>query len=125
MTQLILLAAALAGFSGVGLGAVGAHAFAALLAQNNRADTYQTAVLYHLVHALALLAVAILSRQAPAPSLNVAAAAFVAGIFLFSGSLYVLALGNVRVMGAIAPLGGIAFLVGWAALGYSALTSSG
>jgi len=125
MTQPILLAAALAGFSGVGLGAIGAHAFAALLAHNNRTDTYQTAVLYHIVHAAALLAVAVLSRQTPSASLNMAASAFVMGIVLFSGSLYVLALGNVRMMGAVAPLGGIALLVGWAALGYSALASSG
>jgi len=99
------------GFLGVALGAFGAHGLNDLLVKNERIDTWETAVLYNLVHAVALLVLGLF----PAPS-KVACFSFAGGMVLFSGSLYVLSLTNVTKLGLIAPLGGIAFLVGWAIL---------
>lgn len=99
--------AALAGFLGVALGAFGAHALEARLEAAGRVDTWKTAVFYHLVHALLLLALARWDGMA------VARWATLAGILLFSGSLYALCLTGVRGLGAITPLGGLAFLAGW------------
>jgi uncharacterized membrane protein YgdD (TMEM256/DUF423 family) len=113
MQTVLLILASVAGMSGVGLGAFGAHAFNALLVANDRLSTYQTAVQYHLIHTVALLIVALLAGQQNSVYLNAAGVAFVVGIVLFSGSLYVLALQNLRVMGAVAPFGGIAFVIGW------------
>jgi uncharacterized membrane protein YgdD (TMEM256/DUF423 family) len=113
MQTVLLILAAVAGMSGVGLGAFGAHAFNALLVANDRLSTYQTAVQYHLIHAVALLIVALFAAQQNSVYLNAAGVAFAVGIVLFSGSLYVLALQNLRVMGAVAPFGGIAFVIGW------------
>jgi uncharacterized membrane protein YgdD (TMEM256/DUF423 family) len=104
---LFRLAAALA-FLGVGFGAFGAHALKSTLATNDTTEVWKTAVLYQFVHALALLLLAIL------PATNrVAASLFVAGIALFSGSLYLLALTNIRWLGAVTPIGGLCFLAGW------------
>lgn len=113
MPTVLLILAAVAGMSGVGLGAFGAHAFNALLVANDRLSTYQTGVQYHLIHAVALLIVALLAGQQNSVYLNAAGIAFAVGIVLFSGSLYVLALQNLRIMGAVAPFGGIAFVIGW------------
>ena len=105
--SLFRLAAALT-FLGVALGAFGAHALKSTLATNNMTEVWKTAVLYHFFHALALLLLAVL------PVTNRAAASFlVAGIVLFSGSLYFLALTNIRWIGAVTPIGGLCFLAGW------------
>lgn len=98
-------------FLAVALGAFGAHALKGTLAANHTIEVWKTAVLYHFVHALALLVVATL----PAVS-RAASAFFVSGIVLFSGSLYLLALTNVKWLGAITPLGGLCFLAGWLSL---------
>lgn len=103
--------AAVVGFLGVALGAFGAHGLHDLLAKNGRLDNWETAVHYHLVHAVVLLVIA---RSAPAHRL--AFALFLAGIVIFSGTLYLLALTNFRWLGAITPLGGLALLGGWLAL---------
>lgn len=99
------------GFLGVALGAFGAHGLNDLLVTNERTDTWETAVLYNLVHALALLVLGLL----PAPS-RVACFSFAGGMVLFSGSLYVLSLTNFTILGMVTPLGGVAFLVGWGIL---------
>src|SRR4051812_32134486 len=112
MARTLLLAAATLGFLGVELGAFGAHALRQRLAPELLA-VYQTGVLYHLVHAVALLGVAILAKMRPDAMLTAAGWLFVAGIMIFSGSLYALAITGVRVLGAITPLGGLAFLAGW------------
>ncbi len=109
-----LIAAAVAGASGVALGAFGAHAL------RSRLDTaalqiWQTAVLYHLIHACALLALVLFAR-ATGRAVALPAALFGSGIVLFSGSLYLLALTGWRWLGPVTPLGGIAFLAGWIAL---------
>lgn len=109
-TGLFRLAAALC-FVAVGLGAFGAHALKPTLTANAMTDVWNKAVLYHFVHALALLVLASL------PGANRAASwLFVAGIVIFSGSLYVLAVTNVKWLGAITPLGGLCFLAGWLTL---------
>ena len=119
MTDRWLLLGALNGFVAVAAGAFGAHALKARLTPDLLA-IFDTGARYHLVHAVALLVVAALAKQRAAGPIDLAGWSFVAGIALFSGSLYVLALSGVRWLGAITPLGGVAFLVGWAALAWSA-----
>jgi len=103
------------GFAGVAAGAFGAHALRTRLPAELLA-VWETAARYQLVHALALLAVALLIARAPSGAAAAAGWLFAAGVLLFSGSLYALALTGVRVLGAITPLGGVCFLAGWAAL---------
>lgn len=100
--------AAVLGFSGVALGAFGAHGLRTLLEENGTAAAWQTAVLYHLVHAVAVLAA---GGWRP-----VAAALWTVGIIIFSGSLYILSITGVRWLGAVTPVGGILLLAGWVAL---------
>ncbi|MCC6354592.1 MAG: DUF423 domain-containing protein [Verrucomicrobiae bacterium] len=99
------------GFLAVALGAFGAHGLKAVLAEHGTTAIWQTAVLYHLVHAVVAWAVA--ARE---PLRRLPWWSFVAGITIFSGTLYVLAVTGIRWLGAITPLGGVALLVGWAAL---------
>jgi uncharacterized membrane protein YgdD (TMEM256/DUF423 family) len=103
--QLAAQVAGILGFLGVALGAFGAHQLAAVLSANQTASIWQTAVLYHLVHAVAALWAS--SRH---PTL---VWIWAAGIFVFSGSLYLLALTNIRWLGAITPIGGLLLLAGW------------
>jgi uncharacterized membrane protein YgdD (TMEM256/DUF423 family) len=118
--RLSLTLGALLLFAAVGLGAFGAHALKARLAPDMQA-IWQTAVQYHAWHALGLLAAGLLMMHRPdAPALGLAAWLFVAGIALFSGSLYALALSGVRGLGAITPFGGVAFLAGWLAFAWAA-----
>jgi uncharacterized membrane protein YgdD (TMEM256/DUF423 family) len=105
---LCLRLAAASGFLAVALGAFGAHGLKPILVQHQTLDIWEKAVLYHAFHTLALLFLA--SR--PVVSKGVAVS-FILGICLFSGSLYLLAATNVRWLGAITPLGGLSFLVGW------------
>lgn len=102
------------GFLGVALGAFGAHGLKAQLEASGRLDTWEKAVLYHLVHAAVLLAISWRVAEPP----RVACIGFAVGILVFSGSLYALCLSGVTVLGAITPLGGVAFLVGWAVLAW-------
>ncbi|HLI48424.1 MAG TPA: DUF423 domain-containing protein [Chthonomonas sp.] len=119
---------ALAGFSGflsVALGAFGAHGLQAHLAALQMTEVYHTAVQYHMVHTLALLGVALLmERTKPNRYLTLAGWLFVVGIVLFSGSLYVLAISGLRVLGAITPFGGLCFLSGWLCLAVATLARS-
>jgi uncharacterized membrane protein YgdD (TMEM256/DUF423 family) len=116
---MITLAAALLGLLGVALGAFGAHALKPALEAHGSVETWKTAVLYQLVHAVALLALAGW-RDAHGGAGGRIAAFWTAGVVLFSGSLYWLALGGPRFLGPITPLGGVAFLVGWASLAWRA-----
>jgi uncharacterized membrane protein YgdD (TMEM256/DUF423 family) len=108
-----ILIAAIMGFTSVALGAFGAHALKDRL--GDYMPTWQTAVLYHMVHAVALLALALYAR-ASQQNMNLPAGLFAAGIVLFSGSLYVLSLTGIKPLGAVTPFGGLCFLGGWAAL---------
>ena len=104
---MIRIAAALC-FLAVALGAFGAHALRSMLESHGMLDVWNKAVLYHFIHAIALLVLALYG-----PSNRGAWWLLFAGIFLFSGSLYVMALTNLRWLGAITPLGGLCFLAGW------------
>lgn len=106
--------AAGAGFLAVILGAFGAHGLKTLLAQNETAAIWETAVFYHFIHAVMLF---VLAERKPFPA--VAWWSFLIGVIIFSGSLYLLAVTNVRWLGAITPFGGLAFLLGWAWLIFS------
>ncbi len=99
------------GFFAVALGAFGAHGLKELFARYDTAAIWQTAALYHLVHSAVLLFAA--SRE---PFRQVAWSLFAAGILIFSGSLYLLAVTNLRWLGAITPVGGLCLLAGWLAL---------
>ncbi|MEY2545916.1 MAG: hypothetical protein QOG48_1033 [Verrucomicrobiota bacterium] len=104
----VRIAAALC-FLAVALGAFGAHALRSTIERHGLLDVWNKAVLYHLAHAVALLALAL------AANTNRAAWWFIlAGIIVFSGSLYVMSLTNARWLGAITPIGGLCFLAGWA-----------
>ena len=110
---------AINGFLAVAFGAFAAHALKDLLSAG-MLEIFQTGVEYQGLHALALLAVGILGRDGYSRSLNLSGWAFATGILLFSGSLYLLALTDTRWLGAVTPLGGTAFLVGWGALAWHA-----
>jgi len=101
------------GFLAVILGAFGAHGLRARL-DPAALDIWRTAVLYHLVHAAVLLGVALAGERLRAA--RVACWLFCVGVLVFSGTLYLLALGGPRWLGAVTPVGGVAFLGGWAAL---------
>jgi uncharacterized membrane protein YgdD (TMEM256/DUF423 family) len=106
-------------FAAVALGAFGAHLLRGRLDPSMIA-VWQTAVQYHAWHALALLGVGILLLHWPGKrGLRLAAGLFLVGIVLFAGSLYALALSGARGWGAITPIGGVAFLAGWAVLAWS------
>lgn len=107
--------AAILGFLAVALGAFGAHGLKETLAQHATTAIWEKAVLYHFIHTVMLFVLA--QRR---PVLTGAWLSFFAGIVIFSGSLYVLAVTNVKWLGAITPLGGVSLLVGWAWLAVAA-----
>ncbi|MBC5991485.1 DUF423 domain-containing protein [Pontibacter cellulosilyticus] len=122
MTQkTILLIASALGAITVAIGAFGAHALAKMLESTGRVDTFETAVKYQMYHTLALLAVGLLLFRVEQPALQVAAWCFFLGILIFSGSLYVLCATGITWLGAITPIGGTLFIVGWGALFYAVL----
>jgi uncharacterized membrane protein YgdD (TMEM256/DUF423 family) len=115
-----LILGALSGFISVAAGAFGAHALKARLSADLVA-VFETGARYQMFHALALVAVAWAVSRWPGSSAALAGWLFVAGTVLFSGSLYALSLSGVRTLGAITPIGGVAFLAGWLALAWAAL----
>lgn len=109
----LLLLGSLNMFIAVALGAFGAHALKKKLSEDMM-KVYQTGIQYHIAHALGLLLLGLLAGSVENSSLVILAGWFLfAGIILFSGSLYALSLSGVRKLGAITPLGGLAFLAGW------------
>jgi uncharacterized membrane protein YgdD (TMEM256/DUF423 family) len=115
------MGAGVAGFLGVALGAFAAHALRARLAPEMFA-AFETGVRYQMYHAFAMFAAAWAFARWQRPVFAVGAWLFAAGIVVFSGSLYVLALTGVRWLGAVTPLGGLAFLAGWLCLTWGAAT---
>ena len=103
------------GFLAVALGAFGAHALKGVLDQNQTVETWKTAVLYHFIHAVMLFVLACRKPLPRGPWFS-----FLIGILIFSGSLYLLAVTNIKWLGAITPFGGVSFLVGWVCLMISA-----
>lgn len=119
MVRSFLILAAFFGFTGVALGAFAAHGLKNRLSPEYLA-IFHTGVLYQLIHALAILGVAVLAAQLPGRLMTWAGFSFALGIVLFSGSLYLLTLTGISKLGIITPFGGLAFLVGWALLGLTA-----
>jgi len=105
--------AAVFGATAVGFGAFGAHALEDMLRESGRTGTFETAVLYHFVHTFAVLFVAILYDKIPHKKTEIAGYLFTSGIIIFSGSLYILCLSGANWLGAITPIGGILFIMGW------------
>lgn len=104
------------GFLSVALGAFGAHGLKKLLEANGQTANFETGARYLAYHALALLAAGWLAREQPSRAATVAGFGFALGAPIFSGTLMALALTNVKLLGAITPLGGVGLLVGWLAL---------
>ncbi|MBY0425886.1 MAG: DUF423 domain-containing protein [Cytophagales bacterium] len=119
MQKIFLLIASLMGALSVAIGAFGAHALKAKLEAIGRLDTFETAVKYQFYHTFALIAVALLLDKIPVKSLEFAGWSFIGGTLVFSGSLYILCLTGVTKWGAVTPLGGLLFIVGWGLLGWS------
>ncbi|QQR91817.1 MAG: DUF423 domain-containing protein [Myxococcales bacterium] len=108
------------GFTSVALGAFGAHALRSKLALleegSKRLEWWHTGVEYQMFHTLALFGLLLLYKQETQLLLQLSALAFILGILLFSGSLYTMTITGLRYLGAVTPLGGLAFLIGWALL---------
>jgi uncharacterized membrane protein YgdD (TMEM256/DUF423 family) len=127
MERVFAVLAGVSGFLGVALGAFGAHGLRDVFARSDdparRLAWWETATQYHLVHAVALgLAAWLAGRASEAGTApTVAGLSFAAGTVVFSGSLYVMAVTGLRWLGAVTPIGGVLFLVGWGALAYAGL----
>jgi uncharacterized membrane protein YgdD (TMEM256/DUF423 family) len=115
MERLFVVIGSLSALAGVAAGAFGAHALRARLTPELLA-VFETGTRYQLVHALALLAVGWAAGRWPGRATTAAGASFVVGTVLFSGSLYALALTGWRGLGVLTPVGGVAFMIGWACL---------
>jgi len=119
MERHFLRLGALSGFLGVAAGAFGAHALRARIGPE-MLTVFETGARYQMYHALALVAVAWAATRWPGALTTAAGWCFVAGTVLFSGSLYGMALTGQRALGAVTPLGGVAFLAGWLCLALAA-----
>ena len=116
--RIIITGAVLMGL-GVAIGAFGAHAFKPTLVANGRLDTYETAVLYHFIHAIGLILLGLIPIKNKTSIMGL----MLAGILFFSGALYVLSLTNITMLGAVAPIGGTAFIASWLLLAYQVYRS--
>ena len=122
MRSSFIVIACLLGLLAVALGAFGAHALSSSIPESRQA-TWATAVDYHMFHVLGMLALAAVFRGAQSPWVIRAQISFMIGIGLFSGSLYVLVLFDVSALGAVTPVGGLCFMLGWLCAGLAAFTS--
>ena len=113
MHKFFLLFASASGLIAVGLGAFGAHALKPKLVEAGSFETYQTAVNYQFFHTLALLAIGILAIRQPSTMLNYSGISMMVGTVIFSGSLYILCFTGIKWLGAVTPIGGLAFIIGW------------
>lgn len=125
MIRIFLAIAALSAGLAVAAGAFASHALKTRLGER-ALQIFETGARYEMYHALALLLVALLLSRASGavPSLTIAGIAFIAGTLLFSGSLYALSLTGIKILGAITPLGGAAFLLGWICVAIAAFSSN-
>lgn len=122
----IIQTAAIFGALAVAIGAFGAHGLKPMLEASGRLETFETAVKYHFYHSLALFGLGILALVRPEwKKLNLGYWGFSLGILIFSGSLYVLCLSGITWLGAITPLGGVAFILGWLGLLWGGFTRTG
>jgi uncharacterized membrane protein YgdD (TMEM256/DUF423 family) len=120
MGKLLLAAGAVSALISVAAGAFGAHGLKGRLSEYHL-GVFETAARYQMYHALALVLIGVLAAGRPSGALSIAGGSMIAGTLIFSGSLYVLALTDMKWLGAITPLGGLAFMIGWALLAYAAL----
>ena len=121
MTKIFMVIAAILGGLSVAAGAFASHALREKLSER-ALQIFETGARYQMYHAIALLLVALLLIRSETyqPTLLVAGWAFIIGVFIFSGSLYALSLTDLKVLGAITPLGGVAFIAGWVSLAIAA-----
>lgn len=119
MDRFFFIAGSVSAFLGVALGAFAAHGLKTKLPPD-MFNIFEVGVRYHMYHALALLAVAWASTRWPGAGITAAGWLFLAGTIIFSGSLYLLSLSGMRWLGAITPIGGLAFLLGWLLLAWGA-----
>ena len=112
MARKLLILAALFGMLGVILGAFGAHGLKNSISESMMAN-YQTGVQYHLIHTLALLGTALASARLRKNTVVLAGWFFAGGIVIFSGSLYLMAITDMRWLGAVTPIGGVCLIIGW------------
>ena len=122
MDRIFFLSGAISAFLGVSLGAFAAHGLKTRLS-TEMFNIFEVGVRYHMYHALALLAVAWACGRWPGSLTNMSGWLFIIGTVIFSGSLYILSLTGLRWLGAITPLGGVAFLGGWVCLVWAILKS--
>lgn len=108
--------AAILGATAVAIGAFGAHALKELLMNSGRLDTYETAVKYQFYHTLAILFIGFLQNSNSSKNLKWSSYLMIAGIIIFSGSLYILCLTGLTFLGAITPIGGVLLIIGWVLL---------
>ena len=118
MVKFWLISAAISGFLSVALGAFGGHSFKNILDEYGK-SIYEKAVLYQMFHTMALFAVGVMQHFDKETSFSIAGWGFFAGIILFSGSLYVMAITGTKWLGTMTPFGGMAFLFGWFWLGWA------
>lgn len=123
MDRLFVTAGSISAFIAIALGAFGAHALKSRLS-SELLEIFEVGVRYQMYHALALFAVAWCYNTWPSALVKTAGWFFVVGTIIFSGSLYLLSLTDTRWLGAITPIGGLAFLIGWFCLAWGALKAS-
>ena len=111
---------AVIGALGVAAGAFGAHALEARLAPD-RLELFELAARYQMIHALALLATGLAADRWPSALINSAGWSFVVGVLIFCGTIYALAFGAPRILGAVTPIGGLSLIVGWVLLAAASL----
>lgn len=113
MSKLFLISGSILAGLGVAIGAFGAHALKTILEANNRLETFETGVKYQFYHALALILLGLIMQKFDDRMFTWAGYSFIAGTLIFSGSLYILSLSGAGKWGAVTPLGGLAFILGW------------
>ena len=114
----ILITGILLGALAVMIGAFGAHGLEKTLTANGRTATFETGVKYHMYHVFALLTTSIILFHVQSKYIHLAGLFFLIGILIFSGSLYILSLTNMKWLGAITPIGGLFLIAGWLSLGH-------
>jgi uncharacterized membrane protein YgdD (TMEM256/DUF423 family) len=124
MIKLIFIFSSISGMIAVGLGAFGAHALKVKLEAEGTLATFQTAVQYQFYHTLALLFIGLLMTRLESSWLNYSAYGMMVGILIFSGSLYILCFTGIKWMGAITPIGGLGFILGWGFLFLAVMKST-
>ncbi|RXJ02760.1 DUF423 domain-containing protein [Anaerobacillus alkaliphilus] len=120
MLKLFLMIGSINMLIAVGLGAFGAHGLQGKLTER-MLEIYQTGVHYHMIHAIAILIIAVVADRLGNPAmLTWAGWAMFIGIIFFSGSLYILSISGIKILGAITPIGGLFFMIGWVLLALAA-----